>query len=163
MPVYILPGSTLKQETIENLFNTFRTTSAIDGVPPVSLAFHTVPAATHQCSSPAQIADYHAQNKQEGVSLEPVIVLDGQSEGDGTALIVGFPREDEDEEPAPTNTEAQAQSYPSIRVVSAVSVSCYLVLLLQFVNFCVVDEPFGRQSFDRTSRSGFGKCLVSLE
>lgn len=176
-PVYILPGSTLKQETIERLLTTFRTMSALEaiGIPPNLLAFHTVPATTHHCSSPAQIADYHVENKQKVVSVEPVVVLDDQSEGEGgTVLVVGFPKEKdevslsdkEEEEPAQTSdshgTEAQAQPYPSVRVVPTVS-TIISILVLQFANFRLVGQPIGREYFNGTPRSEFGESLVSLE
>lgn len=157
-PVYILPGSTLKQETIERLLTTFRTMSALEaiGIPPNLLAFHTVPATTHHCSSPAQIADYHVENKQKIVSVEPVVVLDDQSEGEGgTVLVVGFLKEKD-------NTEAQAQLYPSVRVVPTVS-TIISILVLQFANFRLVGQPIGREYFNGTPRSESGESLVSLE
>lgn len=171
-PVYILPGSTLEQETIDRLLNTFHTMSALEaiGVPPNLLAFHTVPATTHQCSSPVQIAEYHVQNKRAVVSVKPVIVLDDQSEGEGgTVLVVGFPKEkdevslsDDEEEPAqtsdPHNTEAQAQPYPSVRVVPTVS-TIISILLPQAVNFRLVGQPIGRESFNWTPRSESGESL----
>ncbi|KAF9456470.1 hypothetical protein BDZ94DRAFT_1302516 [Collybia nuda] len=128
-PVYIFSGTTLEQETIDRLLDTFHTISALQdiGVPPSPLTFHNVPANTHQCSSIPQIADYHLQNKGETVSVEPVIVLDDQSEGEGgTVLIVGYPKEnddvslsDDEEQPAQTNTSHDAEAHPNVRVMPA--------------------------------------------
>lgn len=98
-------------------------------------------------------------------------MLDDASEGEGgTVLVVGFPKgkdevslsDDDEEEPAQAsnshNTEAQAQPYPSVRVVPTVS-TIISVLLLQAVNFRLVGQPIGRESFNRTPRSESGETL----
>jgi hypothetical protein len=104
------------------------------GIPPNLLTFHDVPATTHQCSSPDELLMYHLQNKEELVSVEPVIVLDDQSEGkDGTVLVIGSQKEKDgvsssedydNKQPAQTagfgHALPEAQPYPRVRVIPTV-------------------------------------------
>ncbi|KAF9456468.1 hypothetical protein BDZ94DRAFT_1275508 [Collybia nuda] len=164
-PIYILPGSTLKQATIDRLLTTFCTTSALQdmGVPPSPLTFHDVPAKTHQCTSLAQIADYHMKNKEETVSVEPVIILDDLSEGeDGTVLVVGFPMEkdeaslsdDEEKESAQKGTLIDEEAYPRVRVMP------------MWINPLVADLSIGHQDLSlyiETAQDGVFRGFPNMD